>query len=63
VTWLAALDDADAFVRSRPPDEIGCLYWSSSSKRFVMPAADAPVPADVQPHFGAPGGVLPQVRE
>jgi hypothetical protein len=61
-TWLAALDEADAFIRTRPPDEIGCLYWSSSSKSFVMPSADAPAQADVVPHFGTPGGVLPQVR-
>lgn len=61
--WLAALDAADAFIRSRPPDEIGCLYWSSEVGRFVMPAADSQSPAAVTPHFGRPGGVLPQVRE
>jgi hypothetical protein len=60
-TWLAALEDADAFIRTRPPDEIGCLYWSSLSKQFVMPSADDPARADVVPHFGTPGGVLPQV--
>lgn len=58
--WLAALDAAAAFVRSRPPDEIGCLYWSGEAGEFVMPAGNV---ADVTPHFGRPGGVLPQVRE
>ncbi len=62
-TWLAALEEADAFIRTRPPDEIGCLYWSRSSKGFVMPPPDAPAPADVVPHFGTPGGVLPQVND
>lgn len=59
VTWLAALDEAEAFARSRPPDEAGCLYWSHGEKRFVMPIAGAP-PGGVSPHYGAPGGVLPQ---
>ena len=58
--WLAALESAEAFVRSRPPDEMGCLYWSVDALAFVMPAAGAL--ASVQPHFGVPGGVLPQVR-
>ncbi len=61
--WLAALDEADAFIRSRPPDEIGCLYWSSEAGEFVMPGADSRASAAVTPHFGRPGGVLPQVRD
>lgn len=62
-TWLAALDAAEAFIWSRPPDEIGCLYWSSRANAFVEPESGAAGSADVVPHFGAPGGVLPQVRE
>lgn len=55
--WLAALADAAAFVRSRPPAESGCLYYSRTLRRFVAPgAAD-----DAVPHFGRPGGVLPRV--
>lgn len=61
--WLAALDAADAFIRSRPPDEIGCLYWSANAGRFVMPTADSRATGSVTPHFGRPGGVLPQVSE
>lgn len=63
VEWLAALDTADVFIRSRPPEEMGCLYWSSDAGEFVMPAVDSPKIAEVTPHFGKPGGVLPQVRE
>lgn len=59
--WLAALDEADTFVRSRPPDEMGCLYHSPGLARFVAPGADGP--ADVVPHFGRPGGVVPRILE
>jgi hypothetical protein len=62
-TWLAALEETDAFVRSRRPDEIGCLYFSKERETFVMPAK-AGAPSDrVTPHFGVPGGVLPQIPE
>jgi hypothetical protein len=59
--WLAALADAEAFVRGRPANEIGCLYYSPSLQRFVTPGEDSP--GDVVPHFGGPGGVLPRVLE
>jgi hypothetical protein len=58
-TWLAALDSVEPFVASRPPDEIGCLYYSASKKAFVDPREMT----DAQPHFGRPGGVLPRVTE
>jgi len=61
--WLAAVESADAFIRSRPPDEIGCLYWSADAEHFVMPAPGALMSGTLQPHFGRPGGVLPQVRD
>ena len=60
VQWLAALDQADAFVRSRPPAEAGCLYYSPGQARFVVPVDGA---TDAVPHFGRPGGVLPRVIE
>ncbi len=56
--WLAALDQAEAFIASRPPAELGCLYYSPSLDRFVGNPADVP---DAVPHFGRPGGVLPRV--
>lgn len=60
--WLDALTAADAFVRTRPAEEFGCLYYSSASGRFALPAADATLAKQgLVPHFGAPGGVLPRV--
>ena len=61
--WRKALDAADAFIRSRPPDEMGCLYWFSEAGAFVMPVAGSPASATLTPHFGTPGGVVPQVHE
>jgi hypothetical protein len=60
VEWLDALQHADDFIRRRPPNEAGCLYWSTSQKAFVMPSSDED--QHVTPHWGQPGGVLPQVR-
>lgn len=57
--WLTALSDAETFVRSRPPGEMGCLYYSPSRARFVTPLPGAA--SDTVPHFGRPGGVLPRV--
>ncbi len=61
-TWLAALADADAFIRSRPPTEIGCLYWSAEREQFVAPTHTDDERKTVTPHRGAPGGVLPQLH-
>jgi len=60
--WLAALDEAEAFARTRPPGESGCLYYSRSTSTFVVPVADVGL-ADqhIVPHFGAPGGVVPRI--
>ncbi len=55
--WLAALDSVEPFVASRPPEEIGCLYYSASRQNFVEPREVT----DAVPHFGRPGGVLPRV--
>ena len=59
--WLEALENADEFVRSRPADEVGCLYFSRSREGFVQPGLDAH--EDAVPHYGRPGGVLPTVIE
>jgi hypothetical protein len=56
--WLAALEQAGEFITSRPPDEMGCLYYSPSLGKFPRVPTEA---ADVVPHFGRPGGVLPLV--
>ena len=59
VEWLAALDAAEIFVDARPPEEIGCLYYSKSAGCFVEPSGEGN--DDIVPHFGRPGGLLPQV--
>jgi hypothetical protein len=59
--WLAALAEADAFVRARPPEEMGCLYYARSRRTFVGRFEAADVGKDVVPHYGRPGGVLPRI--
>ncbi len=58
--WLEALAEAETFIAERPPDEVGCLYWSPSAQRFVDRLDDTD---GVVPHFGRPGGVLPRMME
>jgi len=57
--WLEALDSVEPFVESRPPEEIGCLYYSAARREFVDPRHET----DAEPHFGRPGGVLPRILE
>ncbi len=59
--WLNALSDAEEFIRGRPLTEIGCLYWSAERAIFVMPRPTNDGGAPAQPHWGVPGGVLPQL--
>jgi len=62
--WLGALDDAEAFARARPPEELGCLYYSTAAGHFVVARSDVALDAQgIVPHFGTPGGVIPQVGE
>jgi hypothetical protein len=42
--WLAALDDAQAFVESRPPNELGCLYYSRTEAGFPRDPSGSPDP-------------------
>ena len=35
--WLDALADAEAFARSGPTDDVGCLYYSPHLKSFNAP--------------------------
>ena len=57
--WLEALDSVAPFVETRPPEEIGCVYYSVSKRAFVDPRE----PGVAVPHFGRPGGVLPRVKD
>jgi hypothetical protein len=59
IDWLSALDSAEEFLRSRPPEEIGCLYYSRRTGAFVEPPGDGS--GDAMVHFGRPGGLLPRV--
>ncbi len=59
--WLQALDEADAFVAKRPPEELGCLYYSLSKHEFVSNFASGD--PDIVPHYGRPGGVLPEMQD
>lgn len=61
--WLAALSETEDFVRRRPPEEIGCLYWSTARAAFVMPSPTDDTQGDVRVHWGMPGGVLPQLPD
>lgn len=61
LAWLAALEEAERFIRSRPADEVGCLYYSTRQDTFVAPAPASDLAQQgIVPHFGSPGGVLPQ---
>jgi len=57
--WIEAIDSVEPFVASRPPEEIGCLYYSVSQRAFVEPSEAS----DAMPHFGRPAGVLPRIAE
>jgi len=59
--WMAALDSADGFVRNRPPEEAGCLYYAPDREDFVDPTEEDI--GEVVTHYGRPGGVLPRVVE
>jgi hypothetical protein len=60
--WMEALALAEAFARERPPEELGCLYYSAASDRFTLPKPNTSLDAQgLVLHFGAPGGVIPRV--
>lgn len=62
--WRAALSEADEFIRERPHDEVGCLYYSSSRDCFVAPAPGVSLEEQgLVTHFGQPGGILPGVAD
>jgi hypothetical protein len=60
--WLGMLEAADSFAKLRPPEELGCLYYSHADRRFVVPRPDITLDQQhVSLHFGRPGGVVPRV--
>lgn len=52
--WLATLENAERFIRSRPPAEVGCLYYSRAEKVFIAPKG--PSSRGVVKHLGKRGG-------
>lgn len=59
--WLDALGATESFARSRPSEEIGCLYYAGELDRFVIPAPDVGLDEQrVVAHYGRPGGVVPR---
>ena len=62
--WLGALADADAFARTGPTDEVGCLYYDPALESFTTPDREKDLPSQgLVTHFGVPGGVLPRVAD
>ena len=60
--WRAALSAADAFIRSRPHLEVGCLYHSPIGDCFVAPSPGLSLKEQgLVTHFGQSGGILPRV--
>ena len=64
VNKTLALADAEAFARSGPTDEVGCLYYSAELESFTVPDRERDLGSQGPvAHFGAPGGVLPRVAD
>lgn len=62
--WFQALDEAGAFLAARPARELGCLYYSDAQNAFVAPEPHRSLEEQgLTVHFGAPGGVIPLVRD
>lgn len=60
--WRDALEAAEAFARTGPPEEAGCLYFSTESEQFVVPVGPE-AREGIVTHFGSPGGVLPRITD
>ncbi len=58
--WLKMLDEAEAFISSSPPAEVGCIYYSSNENEFITPPIKDRDNAIV-PHYGTLKGVWPKV--
>jgi len=62
--WRAALSDAHEFIRQRPHDEVGCLYYSPIRECFAAPSPGLSLREQgLMIHFGRPGGILPRVQD
>ncbi len=62
--WRATLRDAAEFIRERPYEEAGCLYYSPCRDCFVAPSPEASLREQgLVTHFGQSGGILPRVAD
>ncbi|MDE2654274.1 MAG: nucleotidyl transferase AbiEii/AbiGii toxin family protein [Gemmatimonadota bacterium] len=62
--WRAALSDAAEFIRNRPYEEAGCLYYSPARNCFVAPSSGSALEQQgLVTHFGQSGGILPRVAD
>ncbi|MBF0430041.1 MAG: hypothetical protein HQK83_02085 [Fibrobacteria bacterium] len=59
--WIEAIKCAEVFIRSRPIEDVGCLYYSTLRQKFVDPGEKDI--GEISLHFGKPGGVLPNILE
>ena len=64
LAWRGALADAGAFLRSRPSEEAGCLYYSPCRDRFTAPSPGVSLEEQgLVTHYGQLGGILPRAAE
>ena len=62
--WRTALRDADDFIRGRPHEEVGCLYYSPDRNCFVAPSPGSSLREQgLMTHFGQFGGILPRAAD
>ena len=59
--WLTIVDEADAYIATGEPDDVGCVYYDKSRREFVAPSPVERESDVIMRHFGQPGGVLPQL--
>ncbi len=58
--WLAMLQEAESFARIAPPDDLGCLYYSTIINKFIEPKKFINSKEYIK-HFGRPGGIIPKI--
>ncbi|MBL6989704.1 MAG: hypothetical protein ISR65_07995 [Bacteriovoracaceae bacterium] len=59
--WLEALGEAENFITSANPTEIGCLYYSKKEKKFITPDVTK-LSKDTVVHYGKLGGSIPSIK-
>jgi hypothetical protein len=57
--WLSMIEEAEDLIRWLPLDQVGCLYYNKTLKKFVTPDKSF---IDTVPHFGRYTGVSPTLK-